>query len=69
MESGLRQTRIESYFMRYEDNIKFAEIRSRRLRDVFGNVEKGRKTDSETEPLAKGKGASSDSPTDLLLEN
>lgn len=32
---GLRQTRIDS-FMRYEDGIKFADIRSKRLRDVLG---------------------------------
>ena len=32
---GLRQTRIDS-FMRYEDSIKFADVRSKRLRDVLG---------------------------------
>ena len=34
-ESSLRQTRIDS-FMRYEDGIKFANIRSKRLRNVLG---------------------------------
>ena len=34
-ESGLRQTRIDS-FMRYEDKIKFADVRSKRLREVLG---------------------------------
>jgi DNA excision repair protein ERCC-5 len=33
--SGLRQTRIDS-FMKYEDSIKFADVRSKRLRDVLG---------------------------------
>lgn len=34
-ESSMRQTRIDS-FMRYEDGIKFANVRSKRLRDVLG---------------------------------
>jgi hypothetical protein len=34
-QSGLRQTRIDS-FMKYEDSIKFADVRSKRLRDVLG---------------------------------
>lgn len=34
-KKGLRQTRIDSY-MRYEDGIKFADVRSKRLRDVLG---------------------------------
>jgi hypothetical protein len=34
-ESSMRQTRIDS-FMRYEDGIKFANIRSKRLRNVLG---------------------------------
>ena len=33
--SGYRQTRIDS-FMAYEDNIKFADVRSKRLRQVLG---------------------------------
>ena len=36
---AMHQTRIESY-MRYEDGIKFANVRSKRLRDVFDNVKK-----------------------------
>ena len=38
MESSSRQTRIESYFMRYEDDIKFAKIHSKRLKNVFGDA-------------------------------
>lgn len=34
LQSGLRQTRIDSY-MKYEDSIKFADVRSKRLRDVL----------------------------------
>ena len=34
-KKGLRQTRIDSY-MRYEDGIKFADVKSKRLRDVLG---------------------------------
>jgi hypothetical protein len=33
-KKGLRQTRIDSY-MKYEDSIKFANVRSKRLRDVL----------------------------------
>jgi hypothetical protein len=35
LQGGLRQTRIDS-FMKYEDIIKFADVRSKRLRDVLG---------------------------------
>jgi hypothetical protein len=35
MQGGLRQTRIDS-FMKYEDSIKFADVRSKRMRDVLG---------------------------------
>ena len=38
-KKGLRQTRIDS-FMRYEDGIKFADVRSKRLRDVLGIKDK-----------------------------
>jgi DNA excision repair protein ERCC-5 len=33
--SGYHQTRIDS-FMKYEDSIKFAKVRSKRLRKVLG---------------------------------
>jgi len=36
--SGTRQTRLESYFMRYEDGIKFADVRSKRLKSVLNKV-------------------------------
>ena len=39
-KKGLRQTRIDSY-MRYEDGIKFADVRSKRLRDVLGLRDEG----------------------------
>jgi DNA excision repair protein ERCC-5 len=35
IESGYRQTRMDS-FMTYEDGIKFADVRSKRLRKVLG---------------------------------
>lgn len=35
LQNGLRQTRIDS-FMKYEDGIKFADVRSKRLREVLG---------------------------------
>lgn len=35
LESGLRQTRLDSY-MKYEDKIQFADVRSKRLRQVLG---------------------------------
>ena len=37
-ENTSRQTRLESYFMKYEDDIKFANVRSKRLRAVLGKV-------------------------------
>jgi 5'-3' exonuclease len=39
VESKSTQTRIDS-FMRYEDSIKFANVRSKRLRDVLHSVNK-----------------------------
>ena len=39
VEDTSRQTRIDS-FMRYEDGIKFASVRSKRLRDVLGIAQK-----------------------------
>ena len=38
-EGGMRQTRLDS-FMRYSDNIQFADVRSKRLRSVFEGVRK-----------------------------
>ena len=42
--TGMRQTRIESFFMKYEDNIKFANVKSKRLRDVLQEIQ-GEKTE------------------------
>ena len=39
--AGTRQTRLESYFMRYEDGIKFANVRSKRLQSVLNKVRSG----------------------------
>ena len=40
LEDTSRQTRLESFFMRYEDDIKFAEIKSKRLKSVFEDIQK-----------------------------
>jgi len=50
VQSKSRQTRIDS-FMRYEHGIKFADIRSRRLRHVLGTFQNDddAKTDSDSE--------------------
>ena len=45
-ESGMIQTRIDS-FMRYEDKIKFADVRSKRLREVLGIKENGGKANDD----------------------
>jgi hypothetical protein len=39
IDSGMRQTRMDA-FMRYSDNIQFANVRSKRLRSVFEGVQK-----------------------------
>ena len=47
VENGsMRQTRIDS-FMRYEDGIKFADVRSKRLREVLHDVRKESKTEKK----------------------
>ncbi|KAL7460853.1 hypothetical protein ACHAXS_001290, partial [Conticribra weissflogii] len=38
MENGSKQTRIESYFMKYEDGLKFAKVRSKRLKAVLDDI-------------------------------
>ncbi len=38
MENGSKQTRIESYFMKYEDSLKFAKVRSKRLKAVLDSI-------------------------------
>jgi len=39
MESGSKQTRLESYFMKYGDDIKFAAVRSKRLKAVLKDIQ------------------------------
>jgi DNA excision repair protein ERCC-5 len=41
LESGSTQTRIESYFMKYDDNIKFAAVKSKRLKAVLDDIQTG----------------------------
>ena len=41
MKNGSRQTRLDGYFMRLEDNIKFADIKSKRLKEVW-NLKDGK---------------------------
>ena len=38
LQSGSRQTRLESYFMRYEDNVTFAQVKSKRLKAVLRDI-------------------------------
>eukprot|EP00934_Nitzschia_sp_Nitz4_P001798 Nitzschia sp. Nitz4//scaffold154_size52827//42360//46286//NITZ4_006785-RA/size52827-processed-gene-0.90-mRNA-1//-1//CDS//3329537335//1798//frame0 len=37
--SSMRQMRVDSYFMRYEDGIKFANVRSKRLQSVLQSLQ------------------------------
>lgn len=41
MQGRRTQARIESYFMQYEDDITFAEVKSKRLRAVLEDVQGG----------------------------
>jgi len=50
---NMRQTRLDT-FMRYEDGIKFADVRSKRLREVLETVQGGGK-DNTNEKAAEGK--------------
>lgn len=40
MRNSSKQTRLDGYFMRVEDNIKFADVRSKRLREVWNMKKK-----------------------------
>jgi len=42
------QTRIDSYFMGYNDNIKFAHIRSKRLQTVLNDMNNSKKDESSS---------------------
>jgi len=46
VEDGSRQTRIESFFMTYEDNVKFANVKSKRLQEVFRSIQGDGKSSS-----------------------
>ena len=54
---GLYQTRLDSYIMKYEDGIKFANIRSKRLREVLeknnNNSSGNKKKDDDKRTLKK----------------
>jgi hypothetical protein len=39
-KGSMRQTRLDSFLMRYNDDIKFAKVRSARLRSVMSDVKK-----------------------------
>ena len=41
LESVSTQTRIESYFMKYDDNITFAKVKSKRLKAVLDDIQIG----------------------------
>jgi DNA excision repair protein ERCC-5 len=47
MKKGVRQTRLDGFFMRSEDNIKFADIKSKRLRQVW-NLKKNKDDPEES---------------------
>lgn len=48
LENGSKQTRLESYFMRYEDDITFAKVKSKRLKAVLDDIQGGENaTDTE----------------------
>ena len=49
LESSSKQTRIESYFMKYDDGIKFAAVRSKRLKAVLKDIQFDNAMDSESD--------------------
>ncbi|EJK53385.1 hypothetical protein THAOC_27193, partial [Thalassiosira oceanica] len=51
LESTSTQTRLESYFMRYEDNVTFGKVKSKRLQDVLKDIK------GNTEDVAEGESA------------
>lgn len=48
LEGSSRQTRLESFFMKYEDSIKFAKVKSKRLREVFQDIHQKSSQDNES---------------------
>jgi len=53
LEDSSRQTRLESFFMRYEDDIKFANVKSKRLRAVFEDIQKDKSSEEKDVPKKK----------------
>lgn len=45
LESGSKQMRLESYFLRYGDGYKFAKVRSQRLKAILHEIQSGDKVD------------------------
>lgn len=52
IQSGYRQTRLDS-FMTYQDGIKFADVRSKRLRDILKTKSTGTSDDAENDQSKK----------------
>jgi DNA excision repair protein ERCC-5 len=48
LEDSSRQTRLESFFMKYDDNIQFANVKSKRLREVFESSRKQSSSGNES---------------------
>jgi DNA excision repair protein ERCC-5 len=51
-QSGYRQTRLDS-FMTYQDGIKFADVRSKRLREILKTKSTGTSDDAENDQAKK----------------
>ncbi len=57
LESGSTQTRIESYFMRYEDNVMFAKVKSKRLQEVLEDIRGGEEAEDADDVATGGVGS------------
>lgn len=56
LQNRSHQTRLESYFMRYDDNIKVATVRSKRLREAMhGLTKEDDVTGKSTKMVRRGK--------------
>lgn len=51
LESSSTQTRIESYFMKYDDNITFAKVKSKRLKAVLDDIQTGADKEGQNKKL------------------
>ncbi|KAL3805577.1 hypothetical protein HJC23_005821 [Cyclotella cryptica] len=56
LESKSKQRRLESYFMKYDDGIKFAEVRSKRLKTVLEGIQGGNHYENDAEWTSSGGG-------------